>query len=201
MKYDLIIFDLGNVVLKFDHTISASKIAKRFGLDKNHLYDLFFDSKITRLHDEGKLSSKEFHSRMTKLMDVPIGFKNFKDCWNNIFVMNSGIEPIIKKLKKRHKVYLMSNTNKLHFEFLKKRFAVLKEFDKVILSYKIGELKPHPKIYRYALKAAGTTPQRTIYIDDRKELIDGARALGIESILFRNVGQLKKDLKKTLKRY
>ena len=66
MSYDLIIFDLGNVVLNFDHNISAKKVAKRFGVDRKRVYDLFFDSEITRLNDEGKLSQEEFYHKIKK---------------------------------------------------------------------------------------------------------------------------------------
>ena len=92
----------------------------------------------------------------------------------------------------------MSNTNRLHFKFIKERFPIINKFDKLILSYNMKIRKPHPRIYKHALKLANTTPKRTIYIDDRPELIEGARKLGINGIIFKNLKQLKKDLKKFL---
>lgn len=198
MKYNLIIFDLGNVVVKFDHNISAAKIARRFGLNKRYIYDLFFDSKLTCLHDEGKLSPREFYHKFKQLLNIAINFKEFKDIWNNIFFLNPAVVRFIKKIKRKHKVYLMSNINKLHFDFLKNKFGIHKNFDKVILSFEVGERKPHPKIYKHALKLARTTPRKTIFIDDRPELVEGAEKLGIKSIQFQNIGQLKKELARLL---
>lgn len=194
-KKNLIIFDLGNVVVKFDHNISASKFARRFGLDKNKLYDLFFDSEITRLHDIGRLTPADFYKKVKEALNIKIGFKEFKGYWNNIFYTNPGVSGLISKLKARHKIYLMSNTNKLHFDFIKKKFPVIKKFDKIILSYEFGSLKPDPEIYKYAMKLAGTKPETTLYIDDRKELIEGAKALGINAIVFKNLPELKQELK------
>ena len=201
MKYDLIIFDLGNVVVMFDHHISAGKFAARFGLDKAFLYALFFDSKITQLHDEGKISSAEFYRRIKRILGIDIGYDEFKDYWNDIFFTNPGMVSLIKTLKKRYTIYLMSNTNRLHFNFIRKKFPVIKSFDKLILSCEVGKLKPHPKIYKYALRLAGTPPRKTIYIDDRKELAEGARLLGMNTIVFRNLRQLKKELSSYLNDY
>jgi putative hydrolase of the HAD superfamily len=196
MPYELIIFDLGNVVLRFDHNISAAKIAGRFGLDRNRVYELFFDSELTKLHDEGKISSRAFVSRITGQLGVKMGFDDFKQCWNDIFFANKGMAPLIKRLKRRYKVYLMSNTNRLHFEFIKDKFRIIGLFDKLVLSYKVRAMKPDPRIYRYALKVAGTAPESAIYIDDRKDLIELSRPLGMRNLLFTGVDRLKKDLKK-----
>jgi len=198
VKYKVIIFDLGGVTLKFDHHISADKIALRFGLDRDYVYNLFFDSKLTNLFDEGNIAPHEFYMKAKKLLDIDISLKELKDCYNDIFSPMPGIEKIIKNLKRRYKVYLMSNTNKSHFDFIRKKFGIIKEFDKLILSYKVGARKPDPIIYRYALKLAGTTPDKVIFIDDRPELIKGARAVGITGIVFKDLSGLKKALKKTL---
>jgi hypothetical protein len=41
-RYDCIVFDLGNTLIRFDHNISANKIAKRFNVDAKKIYDTFF---------------------------------------------------------------------------------------------------------------------------------------------------------------
>ncbi|MCX5716060.1 MAG: HAD family phosphatase [Candidatus Omnitrophica bacterium] len=196
MKYDLIIFDLGNVILRFDHNISAAKITRRFGLKQKVVYDLFFESEATLLHDEGKISSREFFTRITKQLGIKISFGEFKNYWCNIFSPNKGMIPLVKRLRKKYKVYLMSNINRLHFDFIKKNFSVIKNFDGVILSYKVHALKPDPRIYKEAFRRAKTKPARTVYIDDRRDLIELSRPLGMNNILFINPGQLKRDLKK-----
>ncbi len=201
MKYDLIIFDLGRVLVRFDHSISAKKFAKRYGLDEKYLYGLFFDSRLTKLHDEGKLSSYEFYRAVKKKLMIKIKYKEFKGYWNDIFYPNPGMVKIIKRLKTKYRLYLMSNTNKLHFEYIKSKFRIIKYFDKLILSYEVGKLKPDPIIYKHALRLANLPPNKVLYIDDRPELIKGAAKLGIDGIVFKSIYQLKRDLKKfTLRR-
>lgn len=198
MAYKLIIFDLGGVVLKFDHHISARKIASRFALDEKHAYDLFFDSGITKPFDEGRLTPFEFHRRVEKLLKIRISYNDFKAYWQDIFFTNPGIGSLIKRLKKTYKVYLLSNTNKLHFDFIRKKFGIIREFDRIILSYKVGVRKPDPLIYRCALKAARVRPDEAVFIDDRPELVEGARSIGITGILFKEIARLKKELNKIL---
>ena len=52
-KYAFIVFDLGNTLIRFDHAISAEKFANLFRLDPKKVYDLFFDSPITRDFETG----------------------------------------------------------------------------------------------------------------------------------------------------
>ncbi|MEI8176704.1 MAG: HAD family phosphatase [Candidatus Omnitrophota bacterium] len=195
-QYDLILCDLGNVVVKFDHRILARKISRLSGRSTEELYDLFFDSALTRLHDEGKITSREFHERVNNLLGIHTSFDFFKKCWNHIFFTNPGMARIIKDIRRQHMVYLMSNTNRLHFEYIRERFSVINSFDHLVLSYKVGAMKPDKIIYRYALRRAGVSAARTLYIDDRADLIEGGRKLGITGVVFCDPQQLRHDLRK-----
>lgn len=191
----VVVFDLGNVVVKFDHNISAFKIARRYGLDQKKVYDLFFDSNIVKRLDEGSIEPRRFHQKIKQYLNIDIGFEDFKDIWNDIFYVNKPIVPLIKKIKKRYRIFLMSNTNSLHFNYIRKKFKIIDVFDKVILSYKVKKRKPHLKIYKYMINLASVSPEKIVYIDDRPELIEGASKLGIKGIVFKDVISLKKELR------
>lgn len=117
--------------------------------------------------------------------------------WNEIFFLsekNTAIYNLACALKSHYRIALLSNINILHFEYIKKTFPVINNFPNIIISYEAGFRKPHPEIYRIALKVLGVSPENCFYTDDRTELIEGARKLGIEGFVFKSVGQLKKDL-------
>lgn len=194
----VIIFDLGNVVLKFDIGIIAKKIAAKHNLNEHELFEFFFDSPLTQIHDEGKIDAKEFFKRVRASLNINMSFRQFKAIWSDIFTENKEIIDLLGVLfkSKKYKIYLMSNTNKMHFDYIKKRFKIIKEFDRIFTSYGVGERKPHPKIYLAAIKVAKTGPHNIIFTDDRKELTDAAKEFGIRGIHFRNAAQLKRDLEK-----
>ncbi|PIU41129.1 MAG: hypothetical protein COS99_07265 [Candidatus Omnitrophica bacterium CG07_land_8_20_14_0_80_42_15] len=196
MAIKVIIFDLGNVVLKFDMRIIARKMAKRFSLNEDEVFQFFFDSPLTHIHDEGRISSKEFYHRAMEKLGIKMDFTEFKKIWLDIFTENNDVTKLILSLSKHYKIFLMSNTNKLHFDYIKTKFDIIKEFDCVFTSYEVGKLKPHPRIYNAAIKKAYVAPGNIIFIDDRKELVRGAKKVGIRAIQFKNIKKLKQDLVK-----
>lgn len=194
MAISTIIFDLGNVVIKFDIRIIARKLSEKFSLDEDKLFELFFDSPLTGIHDEGKIGGREFHKRAMKMLDIELGFEEFKDIWNDIFTENKEVLKLVLDLSRQYTVFLMSNTNRMHFDYLNDKFGITNKFNRVFTSYEVGERKPHPKIYREAIKYASAKPEDMVFIDDREELVEGAKSVGMRGIRFRDIAQLKEDL-------
>ena len=98
--------------------------------------------------------------------------------------------------KQGYRLVLLSNTNAAHFDFLTPRLPILDLFDEKILSFEVGVLKPHPKIYSAAIAAAKCPPQNCFYIDDIPEYVVAARTHGIDAEVFTDVPSLQAHLKK-----
>src|SRR3989338_2478980 len=189
-EYKLIIFDLGNTIIRFDHNISAKKLAERFGLDQKAIYDTFFDSEVTRKFDTGAIIPRQFYSEVKRILGIDLPYKEFADIWSDVFWEDEKACHLVRRLKERHKLCLLSNVNKLHFDHIKKRFDIIKVFDYVVLSYLVGALKPDRKIYEYASRLAGIDFPDILYIDDREDLIKEAGSYGIESLKFDGAAKL-----------
>ncbi|MDP1854295.1 MAG: HAD family phosphatase [Candidatus Omnitrophota bacterium] len=184
-----ILFDLGNVTVNFDHYLAVERIKNFTDKNTGEIYQLFFDSNLTGLFEEGKLTPVEFYRKVKELLSMEIGYEEFVAIWNEIFFLtddNLKVHNLIKKLKEKFTVVLISNINKLHYDYLIKEYAIFEEFDKHVLSYEVGSRKPGPLIYRKALKEAGAGIKEAIYIDDREDLVKEGKALGIKSICFKN---------------
>lgn len=194
-KYDIIVFDLGNTVIRFDHNISAKKIANLFKLDSKKIYDTFFDSEITRAFEKGLLSPKQFYEEASKLIGFKLPYEDFVKIWNEIFWEDEGTCRLARELKKRYKLFLLSNVNRLHFEYIEKKFDIIKIFDELILSFVVGAVKPEPAIFEDVIRRAGGDKSKILYIDDREDLIRCATALGIDSIRFENSVKLRDVLR------
>lgn len=185
-KYEVIVFDLGNTLIRFDHKISAGKFSNLFRLDSKKIYDMFFDSEITRLFESGMISPKEFHERAARLLKVKLPYKDFVDIWNDIFWEDVAMCELARELKGSYKLFLLSNINRLHFEYIRQKFDIINIFDELILSFAIGAIKPSRAIYDDVVRRAKGKKEALLYIDDRDDLVKEATRLGIDSIRFDN---------------
>ncbi len=192
-----IIFDLGNVLIDFDHMIAAKKIAKFTDKAPEEIFDLFFDSELTALFEEGKITAHNFFSEVKKILNAKLDYTQFLSAWNEIFFLsekNQAVYNLAKILMGRYKIALLSNINILHFDYLKKNFSVFDAFRNIVTSFELGYRKPDPLIYKKALDLLDAAPQDTFYTDDRAELIEKAGSLGIRGFVFSDAQQLKRDL-------
>jgi len=196
-RIEAIIFDLGNVLVDFDHRIAAKRIS--YFTDKNgkEIYDLFFDSEVTGIFEEGKISPKQFFLKVKEMIGLRIEYEEFVPIWNEIFFFNQknlGVYNLACTLKENYRVALLSNINALHLHYVKKTFPIFGAFHDIITSCDVGFRKPDPQIYQKALETLGVPAQKTFYTDDRKELIESAKLLGINGFTFVGLDQLRRDL-------
>jgi len=196
----VLVFDLGNVLVDFDHTIAAKKIAGCCDKNIKQIYDFFFDSPLTGQFEEGRISPREFFSQVSSELNMRLTYEVFLPVWNEIFVQsekNRAVYALAKKLKTSHTIALLSNINILHFEYLKNKIFIFDAFHKIFLSYELKLKKPDPLIYKRVMSSLGVLPEEVFYTDARPELIEAANRLGIKGFVFTGVDQLKKDLSKS----
>ena len=194
---ETIIFDLGRVLIDFDHRIAAKRIAEFADKNEEEILGLFFDSEVTMSFEAGKLSPRQFFLEVKKMLNLRLDYDAFVPIWQEIFFFsekNRQVYSLALRLKERYRVALLSNINALHFDYIKRAFPVFGAFHNIITSFELGYIKPDPLIYQKTLEILGSAPARTFYTDDREELIASARGLGIQGFLFAGVEQLKKDL-------
>ena len=83
---------------------------------------------------------------------------------------------------------LVSNTNVLHWEGVLRVFDPSGHFDALVLSFRVGAVKPESEFWDAALEAAGCAPGECLYADDRPELVAAAAARGIPGFVVRGAG-------------
>lgn len=195
---EVIIFDLGNVILPFNHYQIAEKLSK-FSInneDPKKIFSFLFDLEkgAVNPYETGKVSTLEFFESIKYSLKLSISFDEFKPIWNNIFWEDKAVSEIIYKLKGKRRLFLLSNTNPLHFDYILSRFPVIRTFDRWILSYEVGFKKPAIEIFEIAIKYSMTKPQNILFIDDVKNHVEIAISLGMKSIHFETANQLKEEL-------
>jgi putative hydrolase of the HAD superfamily len=195
-RYSVVIFDLGNTLIRFDHNISAKKLANLFHIDSEKVRSLFFDSELTRLFEKGLISPKDFHAKVAAFLNIKLPFNDFAAIWNDIFWEDSQSCDIARRLKPDYKLVLLSNVNRMHYDYVAKKFDIIKIFDEIVLSFIVGAMKPDKTIFEEAVRKAGVDRSQILYIDDRDDLIKEANLLGIESIKYEGAEKLEQDLRK-----
>jgi len=196
---EVILYDLGNVILPFSHYQIAEKLSrfsqKRQFQDPQRIFSYLFDLQngVINSYEVGEVSSVRFFESLKESFDLSISFEKFIPIWNEIFTENQEVSKMILSQKGKWKLGLISNTNPLHFDYCLKKFPILQIFDKWILSYEVGFKKPAVEIFQRAIEWALVEPQKILFIDDMKKHIEVAIALGMQGIHFVSAEQLREE--------
>ncbi|MGU3416285.1 glucose-1-phosphatase [Enterobacteriaceae bacterium C34A] len=182
----LYIFDLGNVIvdIDFNRVFGAWSDFSRVPLAT--LKQKFVMGEAFHQHERGEISDEAFAEALSQEMELPLSYEQFEHGWQAIFV---GLRPeviaIMHKLREQgHRVVVLSNTNNLHTTFWPDEFPQVREAaDRVYLSQEMKMRKPEARIYQRVLEDEGFSAADTVFFDDNADNIEGARQLGINSIL------------------
>ena len=194
----VIIFDLGKVIVDFDHRTICKQLAGYCRFTPDEIYERIFTSTLEARFDEGRITPEQFHAEAARNLGCNLSITAFKKIWNRIFTINPGISALLRRLKKDYRLLCLSNTNIWHFGYCIETFPVLNQFDAFILSFTVGARKPRRRIFKEALKVAGALPEHCCYIDDIPEYVHRARKLGMHGIVFTSAEQLNHDIKQYL---
>lgn len=175
-----IIFDFGDVFINLD----KSATEKAFFKLKNASLAIEIQE-ATKHYEVGAISTTKLIKNFKKIIPKA-SEKQITDAWNAVLLdfPEHRLE-FIKKLasKKQYKLILLSNTNELHINWIKKHisfYPVFKScFDAFYLSHEINLRKPGAEIFKFVLKQHQLIPEETLFIDDTKENTYTAAKLGI----------------------
>ncbi|MGE4385288.1 MAG: HAD family hydrolase [Endomicrobiaceae bacterium] len=196
MSIEVIVFDLGKVVFDFD----ISKLSSGFSKSSTKPYQdinsiLLNHWEIVAEYEKGRISSKAFYENVMKALDMKISYLNFCDIWNDIFTPFGDVTAFLPLLSSRYKLSLLSNTNDLHFEFLKNKYPhIFKYFTNYHLSYRMNTRKPEEEIYKKTIAFYNIEPEKIFFTDDLSVNVDKAREMKISAFKFDGLSKLKRDL-------
>ncbi len=195
-KYSAIVFDLGQVLLPFDYKSFIEKVNRhKPGIGEQFAEFYKQNYNIHRDFEKGLISEEVFITQMLGCLDDVIDEETFFRYWSDIFSFNEEVIALLPLLKKKYKLYLISNTNSIHKKYGFGNYEFLKLFDKLILSHEVKFIKPENEIYREVEKASGFPSEEHIFIDDILEYVDAAKSLGWDGIQFSGYDDLMMNLK------
>jgi len=162
-----VLFDLGKVLVDFDWTLAARRIAPKCGLSIPGLLGKVLRSPLLHRYERGLITTRQFFNEFQQLLGYADGFEAFAADFSDIF---TGIPEMIALHGRIHQTgiptFIFSNTNELAVQHIRAHFPFFKDFQGYLLSYELKVMKPEPGIYEAAERLSGLAGPDLLYIDD-----------------------------------
>jgi len=200
------IFDLGGVILDINMQ-NALDGFRTLGIPEDELrFDKGKTAVIMQRYQLGPLTTEQFCDAIISRCVVQDGSpaptrKQVSEVWNSICL---GIPKYkldaLRALKNRANVYLLSNTNELHWQYCLSHYfntgykSSLDFFHEVFLSQNLHLEKPNPEIFKRTMHEIATSQsydtvitsildeENTVFFDDNADNVAAARSCGISAI-------------------
>ncbi|MBY0528715.1 MAG: HAD hydrolase-like protein [Rhabdochlamydiaceae bacterium] len=185
MKKKTVFFDLGNVILFFDHKKMYQQMAAFCGLDHDEMLpDLL---QYADPYERGAVDSRGIYHHLCTKSNKQLDFGGLMHAMSDIFEPNVKMLSLIKELKaKKTPLYILSNTCEAHFNYAYTHYPILHLFDGYVLSYEVKARKPEKEIFESALSLASCASEDCFYTDDIPEYIEAAKQYKIDAEVYHN---------------
>jgi putative hydrolase of the HAD superfamily len=186
-----IIFDFGGVIFNIDFNKTCLAFNDIGVKDFADMYSLKNANPLFQHLEQGKISDDDFYITFRKLSNTELTDDQIKTALN-ILLLSYRKEALntLKVIRHKYKLFLLSNTNNIHLQAFTKLYneqigegSLNDYFDKAYYSHKTGYRKPAKEAYEMVLKENNLSASATLLIDDLIKNIEGAKALGLQTIL------------------
>jgi epoxide hydrolase-like predicted phosphatase len=199
MPIRAVIFDLGGVLVRTEDPTSRTKLAEGLDLTYLELGELVFDSPSAHQAMRGEITTEEHWNEVRKSLGlskedfprVPLEF------WGGD-ALDETLVNYLRDLRPRYKTALLSNAWDDLRQMIEEVWKFGDAFDQMVISAEMGLVKPDPLIYERILADLEVKPAEAVFVDDFPENVAGAKAVGLEAILFTSPEQAQRDLERLL---
>jgi glucose-1-phosphatase len=187
-----IIFDLGGVILNIDFKKSIEAFRKLGIANIDEIFSGYVQSNFFDTYDKGLVPDIDFIIELKKYIPSEVTNEQVLHAWNAMILdFPADRIELLKKLKNKYRLFLLSNTNSIHFPVYNKQLQEIygisdlsRLFEKAYYSFKIGMRKPDAEIFRRVINENKLIPEETLFIDDALFNIEAAEKLGLRTMLF-----------------
>ena len=195
MSRPTVVFDLGGVLVSVDFARACKRLQDAGGLAAALIREHIVSGGDKVLFDTGRLKPREFAERFCAGIGVRLPYDEFATIWCDIFSENQEVTSLLDEIAVKADLILLSNTDPLHLDFVRRRYGFVEKFKHLVLSYEVGEAKPAPRIFEQAISVCAPG-SKAIYFDDVAAFAKAARACGLPAERYTGVAKLKRDLHK-----
>lgn len=188
---DFFVFDLGGVIIDLDIPFTVNQLGKLLQNNGSTSTVDFMAHPVHHAFEKGEIDDIVFRDEIRKAFREEWSDQEIDDIWNGM-LKNIPLQKIrlLKELRKTHPVYMLSNTNSIHFQKVEEilltdtgenGFAQL--FDHLFLSYEMGCRKPDAIIYEKVVEKIGMPAEKGVFFDDTAPNLIGAQKVGLQTVL------------------
>ena len=192
-KIESIIFDWGGVLIEDPRPVLLKCCSEAFGVplkDYTPVHDLFLDDFHT-----GKISEERFWQQVADRLgkSMPSSQSQWYDAFRSAYVPKQEMFDLACSLHDRgYKTALLSNTELPAVRFFHEQSYTM--FDLLVFSCIERMMKPQRRIYEITLERLGSKAGQTVFIDDIQNYVQAAELIGLNTILFESIDQVKGEL-------
>ncbi len=185
-----LILDFGGVIYQIDHQRQIETFKKLGVSNFDRLYSQAMQSPLFAGFERGAVSPEELKQTMLRMLgNSAISMREIEDAWNSILIgFHRPTVELLEKLGEVYNLYLLSNTNIIHYNLYIKEFEDEYGYDFNSLfqesywSFKIGMRKPDAEIFQFVLSNSNLNPEETIFVDDTYKNIEASRLAGLPAV-------------------
>lgn len=181
-----IIFDFGNVLLNINPALTAEAFKKLGIKDESDFFGGRSSIELMVKYERGQATSQEFIQAISASVTYKVTSGQIIDAWNALLLdFPSKRVELLQQLRSDYRLFLLSNTNQIHFEKYTQQFQAIygypleSLFEKMWFSHQIGLSKPDTAVFEFVLKDKNLNPAETLFIDDTLMHVEAARKSGI----------------------
>ena len=183
-----IVFDLGGVLVDLDFKAAINGLQKAGFANVKEQLQTLHQGGIFQKFELGEMSADEFRTAIRENSTVELTDEEVDKLWNAMLleIPREKLE-LILDLRGKYMVYLLSNTNSIHWDYVCKNafnyrgFRVNDYFEETFLSYEMHLAKPDKAIYEKVLQDANLLAEETLFIDDSEANCKAAEEVGIHA--------------------
>jgi putative hydrolase of the HAD superfamily len=199
MPLRAVIFDYGMVLSGPPEPAARARLLEISGLAPE-----VFDAHYWRYrpdYDRGTLTGHTYWPTIARDAGVSFTPEEIEDLIEQDVLLWATVDPIMLEWVNRvrasgMKVAILSNMGEDLLAYMQEHFGWLDRFHHLTWSCELNLIKPMAEIYEHTLQKLDVRANEALFIDDRLENVEGARAIGIHSLLFRDVPHLQEDLQR-----
>jgi epoxide hydrolase-like predicted phosphatase len=194
-----VLWDLGGVILRTHDWSGRFRWEKRIGLSPNELEQIVFNGEMGMRATLGQADVDDVWTWVIQQLNLSEYERDSLSCdfFGSDRVDETLVE-FIRNLRPKHKTGVISNAWPNTRYRIEKEWCIADAFDHIVISAEVGIAKPDPRIYQLALNGLGVASDEAVFIDDFEVNIEGALAVGMQAIQFRDSKQAISDLQKLL---
>lgn len=191
----IMVFDLGKVLLDFDWMIVIERLARKSGRSPDSFKSLISDPSLLLDYECGAISSRDFHLMVQNRLGYTGTFEEFVHDFGQMFSEIPEMIDINRSIRSRGiPTYILSNTNEIAIDIIQNQFPFFQEFTGYIYSYVEKSMKPDQGIYAALESMAQARGPEIAFIDDNLANVAGAQSRGWQAHHHQSIAETRQFL-------